>query len=299
MRHRTSERTVLVAGATGRLGSIVDLLVARGHRVRAMTRDPESPGAKALRAAGAAPVYGDFDEPRSIAAAAHGATAVFATGTAHRSGPEGELRHGANLVAAVKAARVPHLVYVSGDGAAPDSPLPLFRAKFEVEERIRTASVSHTILAPVYFMENLFNPWNLQALGSGSFPSPVPVDQPLQQVALADLVELAASVIASPGQYLGQRIRVASDELSAEESALAIGRVTGRLLPTEQLDVDELPPGLRALFGWLEHVGHNVDVAGVRGAHPEVGWRSYEAWATSQQARFRELCQHPVGLRGR
>ena len=299
MPHRAAERTVLVAGATGRLGSIVELLLTRGQRVRAMTRDPESPAAKALRAGGAEPVYGDFDEPNGIEAAARGAEAVFATGTAHRSGADGELRHGLSLVSAVEAARVSHLVYVSGDGAAPDSPLPLFRAKFQVEERIRAASVPHTILAPVYFMENLFNPWNLRALRSGSFPSPIPVDLALQQVAVADLVELAATVIASPGQYLGQRVPVASDELSAEDAAAAVRRVTGRFLSAEQLDVDELPPGLRALFDWLEHVGHGVDIAALRRAHPEVGWRSYEVWATSQQARFKELCQHPVGLVGR
>jgi uncharacterized protein YbjT (DUF2867 family) len=35
---RTRKR-VLVAGATGRLGELVDVLLTRGHVVRAMTRD--------------------------------------------------------------------------------------------------------------------------------------------------------------------------------------------------------------------------------------------------------------------
>jgi len=40
---------VLVVGATGRLGSIVETLIGRGHVVRAMTRDPGSPAALRLR----------------------------------------------------------------------------------------------------------------------------------------------------------------------------------------------------------------------------------------------------------
>src|SRR5581483_475097 len=140
-----SPRTVLVAGATGRLGGIVGVLRARGHEVLPMSREPREGF-----------VYGDFDDPAGLAAAARGADVVFATGTAHRAGPDGELRHGRNIADAAAAAGA-RLVYVSGDGAAPDSPLPLFRAKHAVEEHIR-ASVQHTILAPVYFMENLFNP---------------------------------------------------------------------------------------------------------------------------------------------
>jgi uncharacterized protein YbjT (DUF2867 family) len=82
---------VLVAGATGRLGVIVSTLLARGHAVRAMTRDPRSAAAARLRSAGAEVVFGDFDDPDSMAAAARGSDAVFATGTAHHVGPDGEL----------------------------------------------------------------------------------------------------------------------------------------------------------------------------------------------------------------
>jgi uncharacterized protein YbjT (DUF2867 family) len=134
-----STRTVLVSGATGRLGGLVEVLLARGHSVRAMTRDPRSAAASALRARGAMPVYGDFEDPAAIARAAAGADALFATGTAHRAGPEGELRHGRNVVDAAVAAGVPQLVYGSGDGATRDSPLPLFRVKFAIEEHIRAS----------------------------------------------------------------------------------------------------------------------------------------------------------------
>jgi len=118
-----THKRVLVAGATGRLGVVVNVLLDRGHSVRAMTRDPTSSAAARLRAAGAEVVYGDFDDADSVAGIAVGVDALFATGTAHRAGPDGELRHGRTIAQAATASGVPHLIYTSGDGAAADSPL--------------------------------------------------------------------------------------------------------------------------------------------------------------------------------
>jgi len=99
-RHRiagAAARRILVAGATGRFGGIVDLLLAHGHAVRAATRDPARPEAARLAALGADIVHADFEDGRSFAAAARSMDAVFASGSAHRAGPAGEQRHGRNL----------------------------------------------------------------------------------------------------------------------------------------------------------------------------------------------------------
>ncbi len=294
-----SRKHVLVAGATGRLGTIVDTLLARGHIVRAMTRTPDSAAATRHRSAGAEIVFGDFDDQGSIAAAAADVDVVFASGTAHKAGPQGELRHGRNLTAAAAEANVPHLVYVSGDGAAADSPLPLFRIKYEVEEDIRSLPGAHTILAPVYFMENLFNPWNLPALRTGIYPSPIPVHVPLQQVAVADIADLATLAIERPEQFAGQRISIASSELTAVEAAAAISDVIGRQFTAQQIAATELGPGLQALFGWLERTGHNVDIPALHSQYPEVEWRTYQSWLRSQRVlsgdAFRQPSRVPPG----
>jgi uncharacterized protein YbjT (DUF2867 family) len=285
-----TKKRVFVAGATGRLGIVAEKLIERGHSVVAVTRDPESAAAAGLRKAGAQIVAGDFEDPRSLAAGAAGMDAVFAIGTAHRAGFEGELRHGRNIAAAAAAAGVPHLVYVSGDGAAPDSPLPLFRVKHQVEQHIRSLPIAYTILAPVYFMENLFNPWNLPALQAGVLPSPIAVDVPLQQVAIADVAAVAVLAIERPDEFAGQRIRLASDELTAEQGAEILSRIIGRAIDAEQVAADRLGPGLRALFSWLESTGHNVDIAALHSRYPEVPWQAYEVWLGSRRARLRSLC---------
>jgi uncharacterized protein YbjT (DUF2867 family) len=288
----SARKHVLVAGATGRFGELVDVLLARGHTVRAMTRDGGSSAAARLRRAGAEIVIGDFEDPATIERAAAGVDAVFAAGTAHRAGPEGELRHGRNLAVAAAAARVPQVVFCSGDGATPDSPLALFRVKHQVEQRIRAHPGAYTILAPVYFMENLFNPWNLTAFQAGVFPSPIAVDVPLQQVAIADVAALAAIAIERPAEFAGRRIAIASDQLTGAHAAEAVSRIIGRHLDPEQLSAAELAPGLQSLFGWLEHTGHRVDIPPLHARYSEVRWHTYEAWLRSQRPRLAALCPH-------
>lgn len=289
---------VLVVGAGGRFASIADSLIDRGHSVRVTTRLAESPGAERLAALGADLVPADYGEPATLAAAARGVDAVFASGTAHHAGPEGEARHGANLAEAIAAAEVRHLVFVSGDGAGPDSPVPLFRAKWEVEQAIRDSGVPHTILAPTYLMENLFNPWNLPALQAGVLPSPIPVDRPLQQTAVADLLSLAVLAIERPDLFAGRRIAVASEELTGEDSAAVISGLIPRTLEARQAPAEALPPGVRPLFAWLESTGHRVDIEELRDEFPQVAWHTYRDWAPSQLGRFRELCEHPEPVAG-
>ena len=162
-------------------------LLERGHRVRLLSRDPDAAKWPGI----AEPVRGDFDDPDGLRAAFAGVDAVFATGTAHRAGPAGEARHGAALAEAVSEAGVPHLVYVSGAGAERPTGVPVFESKRAVEQRIAELGLHATILAPAYFMENAFNPWNLPALEAGRLALPLAGDRVLQQVAIEDITALS------------------------------------------------------------------------------------------------------------
>src|SRR5439155_13083144 len=125
------------------------------------------------------------------------------------------------------------------------------------------SGIPHTILAPTYLMENLFNPWNLGSLRAGTYPSPIAADRPLQQTALADLLDLAVLAIEQPEAIAGRRIALASDELTGEQAAAAISAVIPRTLEAGP-PPDELPPPVRFLFGWLVSAGHGVDTGALR-----------------------------------
>jgi uncharacterized protein YbjT (DUF2867 family) len=273
---------VLVAGATGRFGEVTALLLERGHRVRALTREPEAAAAGTLEERGAEIVRGDYDDPTSLASAARGVDAVFASGTAHRAGPQGELRHGVNLVEALAAAGAPYLVYVSGAGADRETGVPVLESKRQVEERIRAANLRHTILAPVYLMENLLNPWNLRALRHGSLALALPPARRLQQVATADVAAFAVLTLERAHELEGERIELAGDELTGPEAATALARASARDVDYEELDPSDLrsvSEGLVRLFEWLDSVGTSADIRELHRAFPEVGWQSFARWA--------------------
>jgi uncharacterized protein YbjT (DUF2867 family) len=291
---------ILVAGATGRFGTLTELLIARGHRIRALARVPDSPPARGLEHLGARIVPGDYDDPGSLARAARGVDAVFAAGTAHRAGPAGETRHGLNLVDALAAAGSPHLVYTSGAGADRPTRVPVLESKRRVEQRIRVAGIPHTILAPVYLMENVLNPWNLPALHRGKLALALPPERRLQQIATDDVTAFAALALERAPDLDRERIELAGDELTGPEAAVALSRASGRGIAYEQIDPAELgsvSPGLTLLFEWLARVGTTVDIGVLHREYPDLGWRSFPQWAAARDwSWLEERCLTPTAM---
>jgi uncharacterized protein YbjT (DUF2867 family) len=268
----------LVLGATGRFGSIAPRLRERGHHVTALTRHPDAPTANGLRAAGVTVGRGDFDDPESLRAALPGYDGVFASGTLHRAGPDGEVRHGFALADAARVARVAHLVYVSGADAAPGTGVPVFDVKGRVEARLDALDIPRTVVAPVYLMENLFNPWNLDALRRHRLPTFIEPARRLQQVATEDVIAFSVYALEHADELGGRRVEIAGDSVDAREMAAAMGRVTGQHFEVETAAPELLPPPLAALFRWLDRVGQHVDIERLRAAYPAVHWHRFEEW---------------------
>jgi len=277
----TTGLTVLFCGATGRLAALTALLLRCGHHVLATTRDPASPAARLMRAAGAQPVRADFDDPASLRAAAAQADAIVAAGTAHAAGPAADTQHGRNIIDAARAARAGHLVYITVAGASQPTGVPIIDSKHAVEQYLRGSGVPHTIIAPVYFMENVWNPWNQAALAAGRWPSPVTRSRLLQQIPLADVLAFTVHVLQSRDLMLGQRIEIASDQLTADQAAAAISALLGR-----PVEVAEPPPAqVNPLSVWLEHTGPAVDITALRHRYPRIGWHTFADWAAAQDWR--------------
>jgi uncharacterized protein YbjT (DUF2867 family) len=286
---RTGELTVLLCGATGRLAALAPLLLTHGHQVLAATRDPSSPAARRLREAGAQLVQAGFDDPASLRAAAAGADAVVAAGTAHAAGPAADTRHGRNIIDAARAARAGHLVYVTVAGASQPTGVPLIDSKRAVEQHLRDSGVPHTVIAPVYFMDNVWNPWNQAALAVGHWPTPVTRSRPLQQIPLADVLAFTVHVLESREVMLGHRIEIASDQLTADQAAAVISSLLGR--PVEVAEPPRTP--VNPLFTWLEHAGPAVDITALRRHYPEVGWHTFADWAATQDWHPLLQSRHP------
>src|SRR5471030_2669395 len=127
--------TVVVTGSTGKQGgAVAHGLLARGHKVRAVTRDPNSKQAKLLANAGASLVAASLEDTAAITRALEGATSFFAMTTPF-AGTDAEIRQGVAAADAAKAAGV-HLVFTSVGNANKQTGVPHFDSKYEVEKHI-------------------------------------------------------------------------------------------------------------------------------------------------------------------
>ncbi|MFE7780494.1 NmrA family NAD(P)-binding protein [Streptomyces nigrescens] len=116
---------VAVAGSTGQQGgAVARRLLADGWTVRALTRDPTSPGARALADAGADVRAVDMADPAALKPALDGAYGVFsvqpasgAPGTPPDHSWQDEVTAGRNVADAAASASVRHLVYSSANSA--------------------------------------------------------------------------------------------------------------------------------------------------------------------------------------
>jgi uncharacterized protein YbjT (DUF2867 family) len=147
---------ILVAGGTGRLGTlVVSRLAARGVDVRVLTRDPAR--ARHLGDMASEIVKGDVRDRASVERAMRGVAVVVSAvqGFAGpgRTTPASVDRDGnANLVD-IAASAGADVVLVSIVRASPDNPMDLFRAKYDAEQHLRASSVPWTIVRASAFVE--------------------------------------------------------------------------------------------------------------------------------------------------
>ena len=280
----TEDRLVLVTGATGQQGgAVARALIERRARVRGLTRDPDSDAAKELVALGAEVAQADFTDPESLATVLEGVDAVFAMTTPFEAGVEAETAQGVALVDAAGKAGVDHFVYSSVASADKDTGIPHFDSKYRVEEHLAASGLRWTVIAPVYFMGNLFFPDVLDGLKEGSYAIAMPGDRALQQIAVEDIGAFTALVLSRPDEFAGRRIDIAGDELTAQDTADALTNVLGREVSVFELPIDSIrswSEDLALMYEWFIDTGYSADIEGLRSSYPDVGWTRFADWAT-------------------
>ena len=277
------ELTVVVTGSTGKQGGAVARgLLERGHKVRAVTRDPNSKQAKLLANAGATVIAASLEDTAAITQALEGATSLFAM-TVPSGGAEAERRQGIVAADAAKAAGV-HLVFTSVGSANRQTGIPHFDSKYEVEKHIAKIDVRATILAPVAFMENLY--FIKEQLAKGIYASALSPTRPLAQVAVADIGAVAVRVLEDAARFTGKRFDLASDELTGNDVMAILSRVTGRPFSDYQVPLDVIRQRMGEdavkMYEWFDRVGFSVDRTLLRREFPDVAFPDFESWAKTQ-----------------
>ncbi|MGW8364223.1 NmrA/HSCARG family protein [Streptomyces wedmorensis] len=277
--------TVAVTGATGAQGgATARSLLAAGHRVRALTRRPDSPAADTLRALGAGVRFADFDDRSSLDTALAGADSLFAV-TAIEAGGEAEVRQGTALVDAAAAARLGHVVLTSVAHADRDTGVPHYESKRTIERHLRASGTPWTVIGPAAFMDNYAGGWTADGLREGTFAWPMPADRPLALISSRDIGAFAALALQRREDFAGLRVDIAADERTPGEMTRILAAALGRPVSYEEVPlayVRTRSTDLAAMFAYFTTSGLDVDVAALHRDFPEVGWHGFPDWAHAQ-----------------
>jgi uncharacterized protein YbjT (DUF2867 family) len=279
----TTKRSILVTGATGQQGgAVAHALLSRGHRVKALTRKPDSDTARQLASAGADIVVGDLGDAASIVKAASGIGTMYLMGNSYEAGVEEETRQGIIAADAAKAAGVGHLIYSSVADADKKTGIPHFESKYLVEKHVAGLGIPYTISAPVAFMENFVAPWSIGALSQGTHALAMPPRRVLQLVALADIGAFVSAMVERREQVFGKRFDFAGDELSGEAQAKILSQAIDRPIAYQEIPIAvarQQSEDVALMFEWFDKVGYDADIAALHRDFPDVRWHSFADWA--------------------
>ena len=278
--------TILVTGSTGNQGgAVARQLLARGHKVRAMTRKPESGSAKALAALGAEVVQADLDDLASMERALLGIWGAFAVQNTWEAGVEHEEEQGKRFAEISKDRGVLHFVYTSVASAHRTTGIPHFDNKRRIEESVRRMDFpSYVVLRPVFFMENWMSPWFKPGIDEGKLMIGLKPDTPLQMIAVEDIGRWGCLAFEQHAQLNGQAIDIAGDQLTMPAAADILSDVTGRPITFVQVPLSELRQfneGYATMLEWCDRVGFNVDIP-VLAAKSGIQPLRFREWAARQ-----------------
>ncbi|MDG5759315.1 NmrA/HSCARG family protein [Natronococcus sp. A-GB1] len=261
--------SVLVTGATGNQGgAVVDHLLESDTEfdVYGLTRDASSETAQALSERGVTMVEGNLDEKESLAPHVAEADAVFAVTNFWTQGYDAQVQQGKNIAEVAADEGVDQFV-LSGVGSHwEDTGVPHFDSAQEIDEYAQDLELPMTVLGPVFFFQN-FEAFAEDVVEDGQIALPLEEGVSLQMIDTDDVGHAAAVALASPDEFVGERIELAGDELTLAEAANTLSEVTGRDVEPVHVPIedayDSFGEEFTVMCEWFNEVGYSADLEGL------------------------------------
>ena len=293
--------TILVTGATGgQGGSVARHLLTAGFAVRALTRNPDSPGAIALADEGAQVVAGDLNDRASLDRAIKGCEGVFGVTNFWEHFAEEEPQ-GINLIESVADAGIdffilstlPNALELSGG----ELPVPHFDIKAHLEQRARETDVPTAFIHVAFYYENFLNFFPPQKQEDGSYAIGFPQgDTRLAAVSVTDVGGVVRPMFENPDTYAGEVVGVVGDDRPPADYAAAMSDVLGR-----DVRYQHIPRDVFAGFGFpgADDIANMFDLYSrfipnrqadwdrSRAMFPEI--KSFHSWMEDNREAFEAL----------
>ncbi|PSQ14550.1 NmrA/HSCARG family protein [Halobacteriales archaeon QS_8_69_73] len=258
--------TVLVTGATGNQGgAVVDHLLAADEpfEVLGLTRDPDGDAAHALADRGVDVVEGDLNDAASLRPHVAAADAVFAVTNFWTQGYDAQVRQGQTLADVAVEEGIEQFVFSGVGSHHEDTGIPHFDSAWEIERHARELELPLTVLQPVFFYQNL-EAFAEDVVEDGVLALPLEAGVSLQMVDVDDIGRAAAVALAEPESFVGERLDLAGDERTLEETAAVLSEVTGLDVDAVHVPIDDAYESFGEEFTvmceWFNEVGYSVDI---------------------------------------
>lgn len=212
-----------VTGATGRLGGrVARLLAGAGVRQRLLVRDPQ----RAPQLPGAEVVTAGYADTPGVRTALTGLSALLMVSASES--PDRVAVHAAFADAAA-AAGVPHLVYVSFAGAAPEATFLLARDHWHTEQHLRGTGLPLTVLRDNLYADFLPGLAAPDPDGPGDVIRGPAGHGRVAAVAQDDIADAAVAVLRDPGAHVDRTYELTGPQaVTLGEVADILTAVTGR-----------------------------------------------------------------------
>ncbi|WP_438747665.1 NmrA family NAD(P)-binding protein [Pararhizobium sp. O133] len=238
--------TLLVTGATGKLGSLVlDELLASGKvapsSIIATSRDASKLAASAAK--GVQTRSASFDDAASLQAAFGGADRILIISTDALDEPGKRLRQHLAAVAAAKQVGAKHILYTSMPNPE-TSVIPFAPDHLGTENAIKATGIPYTILRNGWYMENLFMALP-HALSEGKWYSASGQGK-LAHIARADIAKAIAAALASGSTDSRTYTLTGETTHTTDEIAALVSVATGKPLDVVHVTDEQLASGLQA-----------------------------------------------------
>lgn len=296
----TSQKTILVTGATGKQGgAVIDNLLAAGSgsspHIIAVTRDATTSTAQKLASIpNVTVISGDLSDPDAIFQKAGAVWGVFSV----QINSDAEERQGKALVDAAVLHGVQHFVYASADRGGPDrseanpTNVKNLAAKFHIEKHLQQRAekspqqLTYTVLRPVTFFDNLTA--DIHGKGFARMWEQLG-EKKLQFVSAKDIGWFAAQSLLHPERYRNSALSLVGDELTQPEADVIFRKVVGSAMPMIPCPIASavkmaLKDTLGDLFKWIKLDGYGGDVETCRRMKPDM--EDFSTWLGENRGTF-------------
>ena len=307
---------ITVFGATGAQGGgLARAILAdplRRFRLRAVTRKPASPAARALARSGAEVVVADLDDASSVRRAMAGAHGAFCvTSFWEHLSPRREVRQAAAMAQAAKVEGVAHVIWSTledtrefvsvGSGRLPvllgQYNVPDYDGKGEANHEFIDRRVPVTLLYPSFYWDNLVNfGMQPQRGDDGRLSLILPMGHArLPGIAAEDIGPAAFGIFGRGDDLVGKSVGIAGEHLTGAEMAAHLSRALGEPVSHAALTPYQYAklgfPGaddLANMFAFKREFEHaycrsrSIDCA--RHLHP--GLMNFETWLARNASRI-------------